>query len=502
MNFSNSLMQNIAMLKEIFKNDDTIKFREFDNKYSKALKYCVIYADGMINKQMVDEYIIEKLMSTNFEDIKTQQILSPENILDIIIKKVIIVGEGKKSKDIDETLKDMMYGDTIVLIDGIPETLVFDTKGWPVRAIAEPPSEKVVRGSREGFTESIMSNTTLIRRRVRNKDLKFEFMEIGTRTKTKVAVCYIEGLAKEEILKELKTRLQNINIDGVIESQYIDEYIKDAPLSLFKTIGNTESPDVVSGKLLEGRIAVLCDGTPFVLTLPYIFLEYFQVYEDYYNNYIYSSFNRLLRFLAFFLGVSVPALYIAVTAYHQELIQTSLLLSIYSSRLGIPFPIVVEAIVMLIGFDILREAGTRLPQPVGQAVSIVGALILGDAAVNARIISAPMVIIVAMTGISSFLIPKMIGVFMVVRLILLILASLLGLYGYMFGVMGLFIYLVSLRSFGVPYMASMANISNISSETIRDAAIRVPWWLMNYRPNLIPKDRRRQNKIKGQKGRS
>ncbi|MCM0647861.1 spore germination protein [Clostridium swellfunianum] len=493
MEFSNNLNKNVTMLKQIFNGDDTIKFREFENRYNRNLKFCIVFADGMINKEIVDEHIIEKLMNINMENINISGPVSPQTIIDTLIKKVVIAGDLKKNSSLDEVLDGMLYGDTIVLIDGMAEAIIADTKGWPVRAIDEPPSEKAVRGSREGFTESIMTNTTLIRRRIKNKDLKFNFMEIGTKTKTKIAICYVEGLAREEIVKELRNRLSNIDIDGILESEYIEEYIKDAPFSLFKTIGNTESPDVVAGKLLDGRVTVLCDGTPFVLTIPFIFLEYFQVYEDYYNNYIYSSFNRMLRFLAFFLGVSVPALYVAVTAYHQELIQTSLLLSIYSSRLGIPFPIVVEAVIMLIGFEILREAGTRLPKPIGQAVSIVGALILGDAAVNARIISAPMVIVVAATGISSFLIPKMIGVFIVVRFIFLILAALLGLYGYMFGVMGLFIYLVSLRSFGVPYMIS---ISDLKLHDIRDTAIRAPMWLMNVRPKLITKNKIRQDKIR------
>lgn len=493
MKLSNMLVQNISTFKQIFSNDQTIKFREFENKYNKVLKFAVIFADGMVNKQIVNEYIIEQLMNTDFKTIDTQQNISAANVLEVIIKKVTNAGEVKKEIDIDKMIGDMLYGNTIVLIDGAAEALVFDTKGWPARAITESPSEKVVRGSRESFTESIMSNTTLIRRRIINKDLKFTFMEVGVRTKTKIAICYLKGLASEKILKEVKNRLNNINIDGVLESEYIEEFIKDSPLSLFDTIGNTESPDVVSGKILEGRIAILCDGTPFVLTLPFIFWEYFQVYEDYYNNYMYSTFNRCLRMIAFFLGVSVPALYTAVISFQQELIPTSLLLSIYSARLGIPFPVVVEAVTMLLGFELLREAGARLPQPIGQAVSIVGALILGEAAVNARIISAPMVIVVALTGISSFLLPKMIGVFIILRLLFVILSSILGLYGYIFGVMGLFIYLASMKSFGVPYTL---NMGAIKPEDIRDTAIRAPWPFMNFRPRLFFKNRRRQGRIK------
>lgn len=493
MMLSNILQQNISILKQIFKGDDTIRFREFGNKYNRSIKYCAIFADGMINKQILDEYILEQLMNINFNNINIQGDISPQNILDVIMKKVTITNEVKKESDVDKMIENMLYGETIVLIDGISEALVFDTKGWPVRAITDPPTEKSVRGSREGFTESIMSNTTLIRRRVKNKDLKFNFMEIGVRTKTIVSICYIEGIVSQEIVKELKHRLEKINTDSVLESHYIEEFIKDSPLSLFNTIGYTERPDVVAGKILEGRIAVLCDGTPFVLTLPFIFWENFQVYEDYYNNYIYATFNRLLRMLAFFLGISVPSLYVAVTSYHQELIPTSLLLSIYAARLGIPFPTVVEAMIMILGFTLLSEAGLRLPQPVGEAVSIVGALILGEAVVNARIISAPMVIVVALTGIASYLLPHMIGIFTILRILFIILAAMLGLYGYIFGIVGFFIYLASLRSFGVPYTLGLGIIND---KDIKDTAIRVPWLFMNFRPKLIAKNKKRKSNQK------
>jgi len=493
MKLSNVLAQNIDLFKKIFKGDDTIKFREIQNKYNRNLRYCIIYADGMINKQVIVEYIIEQLMDVNLQNLNVIERISSKNILDIIAKNVINVAEVKKEEDIDKMIGDMLYGDTIVLMEGVNEALVLDSKGWATRAIDEPPSEKKVKGPREGFTESIITNTTLIRRKVKNKDLKFTFMELGEETKTKIALCYLDKLVLPDILEELKRRLSKINIDGVLESQYIEEFISDTPLSIFKTIGSTESPDAAAGKILEGRIVVLCDGTPFVLTLPYIFIEYFQSYEDYYNNYIFSSFNRILRIFAFFLSISVPSLYVAITSFHQELIPTSLLLSIYASRIGIPFPTIVEAVFMLIGFDILREAGARLPEPIGQAVSIIGALVLGDAAVNARIVSAPMVIVTALTGLASFLLPNMVGVLIIIRFILLILSSILGLYGYIFGIMALFIYLVSIRSFGVPYMM---NSSIIRFEDMRDASVRKSWPYMNFRPKLFNKDRQRQRKIK------
>jgi spore germination protein KA len=292
-----------------------------------------------------------------------------------------------------------------------------------------------------------------------------------------------------QILKELKARLSKIDYDGILYSQTIEEFIKDSPLSLFKTLGATERPDTVAGRLLEGRIAVFCDGTPFVLTLPFIFVEYFQSADDYDNNYIYSSFNRLLRYAAFFLGTSVPALYVAVTTFHQELIPTSLLLSIATSRLGVPFPTVVEATIMLIGFGLLREAGVRLPQPVGQAVSIVGALVIGEAAVNARLISAPMVVVAATTIISSFIMPKMLGPFIILRMLFLFLAGFIGLYGYLFGIMGLFVYLMSMRSFGVPYTI---GVGIINPSELKDTAVRAPWWYLKLRPRLIAKNLHRK----------
>jgi spore germination protein KA len=370
------------------------------------------------------------------------------------------------------------------------EAILTETKALPERGIEEPNSERVVKGAKEGFNEITITNLALIRKRLRTHNLKFSFKEVGTITKTKLCICYVDGVVNKKILQELINRLDNIDNDGIITSQAVEEFIKDAPLSLFKTIGNTERPDVAVGKLLEGRIVIIVDGTPFVLTLPFIFQEHFQSADDYTSNYIFASFNRLLRMMAFFLGISIPALYVAVTTYHQELIPTPLLLSISTAREGIPFPTVVEALIMLAGFTTLREAGVRLPQAIGQSLSIVGALVLGEAAVNARIISAPMVIVIAMTGISSFLVPKLIGAFEIVRLIFLILSAFWGLFGYMYGVIGLFIYLFSLRSFGVPYMLYS---SAVTYEDIKDTTLRLPIWSMKNRPRLISKKRKRQS---------
>ncbi|KZL89090.1 spore germination protein [Clostridium magnum] len=485
-----SLQLNIDMFKEMFSNDDTVVFREIESKQDADLKCCVIFIKGMANKDIIDEHIIQPIIDINLKDLKQSGAANQDNNIDIIIKKVLLSSSVKKQTKIDDLILPLLYGDTILLIEGSLEVILVETKALPERGIEEPDSERVVKGSKEGFNEMMITNLALIRKRLRTYNLKFSFKEVGTITKTKLSVCYIDGIVNEKILQELMKRLDNIDTDGIITSEAVDEFIKDAPRSLFKTIGNTERPDVAVGKLLEGRIVIVVDGTPFVLTLPFIFMEYYQSAEDYTNNYIFASLNRILRMMAFFLGVSIPALYVAVTTYHQELIPTALLLSISTAREGIPFPTVVEALIMLMGFTTLREAGVRLPQAIGQSLSIVGALVLGEAAVNARIISAPMVIVIAMTGISSFLVPKLIAGFEIVRLIFLLLSSYWGLFGYMYGVIGLFIYLFSLRSFGVPYMLYS---SAVTSEDIKDTTLRLPVWAMKNRPRLISKNKKRQS---------
>jgi len=445
----------------------------------------LIYIDGMANLQLINEDIIKPLLLSNISDINNKS-----NIMDILIQKVLLTADNKKTFDVDNIVDGIMYGKTMLFIDGFTEVISINSIGWQTRSISEPQSETIVRGPREGFTESMNLNLTLIRRRVLSPSLKFEFMRIGKQTKTQICVCYIDGIAKESIHKELMKRLIDIDIDAILDSGYIEEIIKDAPYSPFRTVINTERPDVVAGKLLEGRFAVICDGSPVVLTLPSIFVEIFQSNEDYYDNFIYSSFTRFLRWLCFFLSTSVPAIYVAIVTFHQELLPTPLLISIYASRKGVPFPSVVEALGMSIIFEILREAGLRMPKHIGGAVTIVGALVLGDAAVAARLVSAPIVEITAITGIATFLIPQVLGI-IIVRLILLILASFLGLYGYIFGVMGLVLHLMSIRSFGVPYMT---NVPSFSNQDIKDTVIRAPWWNMYLRPKMFTKNKKRMKK--------
>jgi len=321
--------------------------------------------------------------------------------------------------------------------------------------------------------------------------LKFEFRTFGVRTRTKVCICYIKGIVQESILAELKKRMNSIDIDGILDAQYVREFITDAPLSIFNTTYRTERPDTVAGKLLEGRIALLFDGTPVALTLPCLFIENIQSNEDYALQFQASTFNRILRIIALFIATCLPGIYLSLITHHQEIIPTALLTSIYGARQGVPFPSVIELLGLIIVFDIIREAGTRMPSTIGQAFSIVGALVLGQAAVDAKFISAPIVIIVAFAGITSMMLPKMINTIIIARIILILASALLGLYGFLFLFTGITVHAFSLHSFGVPHMS---YIMTFEKEDLKDTTIRMPWWFMNYRPRMIAKDRKRKTK--------
>jgi len=471
-----SYEKNIAMLQNIFSNDDTIIFRELNKQLKKDIRICVIFARGMVDSNTINRDIILPILSACFNK------NTDKNIIDIISKEIIVSANLSRISDVDRIIGSILTGESVVLIENSCEAMAICTQGFKTRSIQEPISEKSIRGPRQGFSEEMIVNTSLIRRRINNSDLKFEFSVMGKQTKTKICICYMDNLVNKKILEELYKRLNDIDIDAILDSGYIQEYIQDSRLSSFKTIGNSEKPDKVSANILEGRIAVIVDGTPSVLTLPFLFVEYFQSSEDYYNNYWYGSFNRFLRYFSFFLSTSVAALYIAVTTFHQEIIPSPLLLSISASREGLPFPSIVEAVVMIFTFEILREVGVRMPSPMGSTLGFVGAIILGQAAVSARFISAPMVIIVGLTGISSYLLPAMIMSLNIVRILLLLLTAFLGGYGYVLGVIAVSLYLMTLRSFGVPYML---HIGSLKLQDIKDTTMRLPRWYMNYRPKII-----------------
>ncbi|AZV57622.1 spore germination protein [Clostridium sp. AWRP] len=472
---SNSLQSNVSLIKEIFNDDDTLVVRYFENQKNNSVKCCIIFLQEMIDNETINTNIIKPIIESTYLNEEHSNI---ENILN----HIIFSNNVNKTNDVNKIIESILNGNTVLFLGSESEALIVSTIGWKSREIKEPEGEKTIRGPREGFTESLMVNISMVRRKLLTPDLKFKFRVLGTRTQTKICLCYIDGIVNNKILDELNKRLNSIDIDGTLASGYIQELINDEPFSPFKTIGNTERPDIVAAKLLEGRIAIMVDATPIVLTVPHIFIELFQANEDYYINFYFSSISRLLRILSFIITISLPSLFIALTTFHIEAIPTPLAISISAARQDVPFPTVVEALGLLLTFEILRETGVRMPNQIGQAFSIVGALVLGQAAVDARFVSAPMIIVIALTGITGLAIPKVKGASILLRIILLIFSSILGLYGFIFGIIGLMIHLFKMRSFGVPYMLSLMTLK---PQDLKDTAIRAPWFYMKYRPKFI-----------------
>lgn len=518
-----SLDKNIQIVNELFKDVDTLITRDIiptqplcgsndsqskqkgksttqdggeqkqnsksQNTQSKPPKYFIAHIDGLVNSFLVNENIIKPLLLLN-------HINSQQNPVDYIMNSLILINEMKKVTSYKDVVESITYGDTLLLIDGCDEALILNTKLFNIRAIDEPENEKNLAGPREGFTESIITNLSLIQRKVRSNRLKCKFYKIGKQTNTQLCVCYIDGVANTQVLDLLYKRLDKIDIDGVLDVNYITEFIMDNPYSPFRTVGYTERPDVVVGKILEGRIAILVDGSPDVITIPYLFIENFQNSEDYYLNFYYTSFARMIRYIGFFLTVMVPALYIALEAYHHEIIPTTLLVNIAMERTNVPLPAIVEIIILLLVFDILKETGIRMPTGIGQALSIVGALVVGQAAVDAKMVAAPMIIVVALTGITALLVPKMNAPIIYIRTFLLLLSAAFGLLGFIMGFAIVLTHLVNLHSFGVSQFVSNRRLN---VETVKDIPIRAPWWKMKKRPFYLTSNVRRQGDINEKK---
>lgn len=483
----------LKQLKLIFTRSSDIVFREF--QLAGIQKGALIFLDGLVDNQIIDSDVMKPLLNVGNKGTFPYTNIPLKEMESFLRDPLIYVTQISLGKTMKEIVDHILSGDTILLLDGINQSLIITTQGWEMRSVEEPATEAVIRGPREGFTENLRTNTSLIRRRLKTSQLKMESTTVGRLSKTKMAITYLEGIAEQSLIAEVKERLNQIDIDAILESGYIEELIQDNPLSVFPQVNNTERPDKVAANLLEGKIGILIDNTPFALIVPVSFYEMLQSSEDYYQNYMVSTVIRWLRLFMLAGALLLPSLYIAITSYHQEMLPTTLLLSVASSRETVPFPAIVEAFIMEVSFEALREAGVRLPRAVGQAVSIVGALVIGQAAVQAGIVSASMVIIVSITGISSFIFPVY-SQGIAIRLLrfpMMIFAGTLGLYGILVASLILLIHMARLRSFGVPYLSPVAPL-NFSS--LKDTYVRAPWWKMIDRSDQTgKKNRKRMNHL-------
>jgi spore germination protein KA len=485
------LSRRLELIKERLGESSDIVIREFSSSNNRV-NFAIIFIDGLSDKKIIQDHIIRPIQS---EQISARYAahLSPHNALEILRDHITSGSELTEAPNLTQALKMVLSGDPALMIDGEQKILVYGARSWQGRTVAEPETEAAVRGPREGFTETLRTNTSLLRRRIRHENLRMETMKAGRRTATDIVLVYIHDIVNPHTLGQVRTRIAAIDTDSILESGYIEEFIEDAPLSIFPQIEHTERADKAAAAILDGRILVLVDNTPHALIVPTTFFQFIQASEDYYERPYVGFALRILRLFVLNVALMLPAIYVSVITFHQEMLPTPLLISILAAREGIPFPAVAEALLMESMFEVLREAGVRLPKTVGQAVSIVGGLVIGDAAIRAGIVSPAMVIVVAATAISTFAIPAFNAsiTLRVLRFPLIVLGGFMGLYGVMFGLLIILIHLAGLQSFGVPYLSPLVH--GTADDMVKTFA-RPFWWMTNKRPrSLSLQDKKRQS---------
>lgn len=473
--FSRSLAANLAAMQTLFREDNTLIVRE--TRSPAGLRCAVFFFDGMVDGDAINLSIIRPLVESE------RKTADAETLAYTVIQS----NDSRVEPDTDKMLSALLYGNTVILTEGDARPVVADTKNFSVRSPDEPENERVLRGPREGFNEAFMGNLARIRRRINDPRLKFSFSRMAGRTHTVVCLCYLDGITEPKLIEEMRRRLDTYTLDGILDAQYLAEWIRDDRNSPFPTLGTTERPDVVAAKLLEGRIAVVVDGTPVVLTAPCILQECLQANDDYYLPTAQAGLARALRSIGILLSMTVPALYVALLYYHTELLPTRLLLAVAAAQKGVPLPPLWETLVLLIVFEILKQAGMRTPGVIGSTMSIVGGLVLGQSAVEARLASAPAVIVVAIAAVAGLAAPKLQSAAMVMRFALLACAALFGLYGLLFGLALMLLHLCAIHSFGMPYLLNL--LPRVCAHT-EDRWTRVNWRYMKNWRFLARKERK------------
>ncbi len=477
---SRELEPSITAIQQLMGNSADLKIRRFHISEAHVLG-AVLYVDGLIDKQILTTHIIEPLLD--------KQELSIDQGIDALLHEAqynaLTASHTSTVTSIKDAIIALLSGQAFIMFDGCSQGVLADTRGGKEREVTEPATQTVLRGPRDSFTESICTNTALIRRKIKDANLWSRAWVIGDVTKTNVILMHMNGIADNQLLDEVSRRLDHIQIDGILESGYIEELIEGRTFTPFPTIQNTDRPDAAAAALLEGRMVILIDGTPFVLIVPALFVQFFQASEDYYQRWDISTLIRLLRFLAFTIAMLGPSVYIAVTTFHHELIPTPLLISLAAQREGVPVPAFIEALIMETMFEVLREAGVRMGRAIGTSISIVGTLVIGQAAVEAGLVTAGMVIVVSATAIANFVAPSFnMGISTrILRFALMGLAASFGLYGITLGIILITLHLCNLRSFGIPFMSALAPYQGQDQQ---DVFLRLPRWLMLKRPQSIP----------------
>ncbi|MEN1966776.1 spore germination protein [Lentibacillus sp. N15] len=474
--FSTKVDENEAHLKKIFGSSKDIIFSSFPIHFHDQddIKALLVAVDGLTDEDAIRDNVLKPLMNRPInrpgEDLKR-------------LKEEISVQTIETAADVEKSIYLILKGHVLLLVDGYSHGLLLDLPAYENRSVEEPKAEQVVKGAHAGFIESSTTNIALLRRRIPHPALQFESVKIGAYSKTEITIGYVKDIADPNLVKRVKQRLHKIKLDAINSSGEIEQLIEDHPFAIFPTIGNTERPDSAASLLMEGRVIILADGDPVSLYVPLLFLENMKNIEDYISRPYYSSFIRLLRFLAFFVSIILPATYIAVVNFHKVMIPTDLIVPLIQERETVPFPLSVEILIMILMFEVVREAGIRLPVQIGSALSIVGALILGEVSVTAGLVGAPTIVVVSLSYIATFVITPIADVTALLRIGLFIASSMFGAYGLFMALLGLLTHMVSLTSLGVPYMAPFGPFY---FRDIKDTFIRLPLRWQKQRPKSIP----------------
>ena len=450
-----------------FDNSADLSVRVFTLKSVLRIQAAVITMEGLVDKEQLSQSVLNPLLSFDYGT-KDSAAVS-----DTAFSSVMASSDVIKLSCADEIVTYITSGFAVLVVDGADELYAVGVQGYSFRGVSEPESEVVQRGSREGFTEPLRVNMSMIRRRMKTPDLKFEQMTVGTDSKTQLMLCYLQSQVSLDLLNKLKNRLNDCKLETVLASGYLSEYLEDKGSgSLFSGVGISERPDTVCGKLTEGRIAVIVDGTPAVMIVPHLFVEEFQSVDDYSNRTYYAAFIRLMKYLSFFVSVFLPGLYVALAQFHPEYFPTWLLINTSESLAKTPFPVTVEVLAITVVYEIMKEAGLRIPKSLGHAVSIVGALVIGDSAVNAGIISASTLMVVATAAICGYVTSPLYPPIMMLRLFFIVVGGFTGLWGITLATAVVLIGMCAKTSLGVPYLSSL---SPFSLRRMRDVFIRADW---------------------------
>lgn len=464
---SDYLTENISYLQAMFKDSDDIAYRPFQT--AAGTEGMLVYSSMMVDNKFVTQTILPTLAALDISPLA-------RDWAEAIPTRLLFLPNVSYTKW-EDVLPLLLEGQTLVLLDGLPEAYLADTINIETRSVEKPETESVVRGPLEAFVEKLGANLGLVRSRLKTSDLKLKFYTLGEKTQTKVCLLYIDGVIKPEIIAEIKTSLSSIQLPSIQDSAYLIEFLTKRTLSPFPLVQSTERSDKVIAALLEGRAAILVDGTPFAILLPTVFWHFFQATEDYYLHVLIGSIVRAVRFVGFFLATSLPGVYVAITTFHPEMIPLRLLFSLSTARINVPMSTIAEVLIMFFVLDLFREATVRLPRSIGPAIGIVGALVMGEAAVSAGIISPIMVIILAITAVATFAVPTedLRGAVRLFSYTLVFLSATLGLYGFLIGVSLILMHASSLECFGVPYLSPLATLH---MKDWNDTFIRAPWHVL------------------------